>query len=80
MIDRYFIRTQDGDVGRFLRLFTFESAESIDETVRRHCEHPHLRNGQKMLAYLVCALVHGEQAAVSAQKASAGIHKRFRRV
>ncbi len=58
---QYFVQTDDKDVVRFLKLFTFLSLERIaelEETVR---DAPEKRLAQQELAKEVTTLVHGEQ-------------------
>lgn len=57
---QYFVNVGDADVGRYLRLFTFLSAQELDELDRDVAERPHLRAGQRRLAEELTTLVHGE--------------------
>lgn len=66
---QFWIHVEDGDVGRYLRFFTFFSRAEIEAIEAEHAQAPHLRSGQKALAQAVTSLVHGEaqmQAAVAA--------------
>ncbi len=67
---QYWIRTEDADVGRFLRMFTFlpfEEVESLESLTQRK---PEAREAQKRLAWEITCLVHGEEDAKAALKAS----------
>lgn len=67
---QYWIRTEDQDVGRFLRIFTFLSLEEITDLERQSAANPEKREAQKRLAWEATALVMGEEAARLAVKAS----------
>lgn len=67
---QFFIRTKDADVEKLLKLFTFDTVNSIEDLCRRHKEHPEKRLAQKKLADDVTRLVHGEAGLVAAQKAT----------
>lgn len=56
---QYFVNIADADVGRYLRLFTFLSADEIAELEKDVAERPHLRAGQQRLAAELTTLVHG---------------------
>src|SRR5579885_2505134 len=64
---QYWINTDDRDVERFLKLFTFLSLEEI-AAIMQH--PPEQRIAQKRLAAEVTRLVHGSDALAQAQKAS----------
>lgn len=59
---QYFVQTDDRDVIRFLKYFTFLSRPEIEELARNHAEHPETRQAQRVLAREVTTLIHGEQA------------------
>jgi tyrosyl-tRNA synthetase len=67
---QYWIQTDDRDVGRFLRYFTFLSLEEIEAIEKAHHEQPEKREGQRRLAWEVTTLVHGQGAAESIIRAS----------
>lgn len=67
---QYFIQTDDRDVIRYLKYFTFLSRETIEEYERLHAERPEGREAHKALAREVTTLIHGEQAANDAIGAS----------
>jgi tyrosyl-tRNA synthetase len=65
---QYWVNTTDEDVTRFLKLFTFLPAETIDELSR--LKGAELRQAKQVLAFEVTKIVHGEDAARSAQAAA----------
>ena len=67
---QYWIRTEDADAGRFLRMFTFLPQAEIVELERLTKEKPEGREAQKKLAWEMTCLVHGEEDARAALKAS----------
>ncbi len=67
---QYWIQTDDRDVGRFLRYFTFLSIDEIDEIEKEHLKSPEKREGQRRLAKELTTLVHGKAAARSAERAA----------
>lgn len=68
---QYWIQTDDRDVGRFLRYFTFLPLEEIEAIEKTHQEQPEKREGQRRLAWEVTTLVHGKDATESIIRASA---------
>ncbi len=64
---QYWIRTDDRDAERFLKLFTFLSDDEIAELV---AQPPESRAAQKKLAAEVTRIVHGEENLTLAIKAS----------
>src|SRR5260221_4773 len=69
-IYQYWIRTDDRDVIRFLKFFTFLSREEIEALEKQHQEEPEGRVAHKALAQAVATLVHGESACTDAIRAS----------
>jgi tyrosyl-tRNA synthetase len=68
---QYWMRTEDADVGRWLRAFTFLPLDEIDAIVAEHMTAPERRGGQKRLAAEITQVVHGESGLASALRASA---------
>jgi tyrosyl-tRNA synthetase len=66
---QFWINTADEDVIRFLKLFTFLSLEEIERLA--HLQGAELREIKQILAWQVCSLVHGPEAAGAAQAAAA---------
>jgi tyrosyl-tRNA synthetase len=71
---QFFIRTQDEDVERFLKIFTFVSLEEISEIMKESEASPEQRIAHKRLANEVTCLVHGEHGLEIAQKASSVLY------
>lgn len=67
---QFWLNADDKDVVRLLKLFTFQSRESIEALERATQESPHLRQAQRRLAWDMTELVHGTQAAQDAQSMS----------
>jgi len=59
---QFFINTQDADVIRFLKYYTFLGKEEIEALEKKTIEEPHLREAQKVLAKEILIMVHGEKA------------------
>jgi tyrosyl-tRNA synthetase len=57
---QFFINTDDRDVIKFLKLFTFLGQDEIAALERELAEAPHLRSAQKRLAEEVTRMVHGQ--------------------
>ena len=67
---QYWLNTEDGDVDRFLRMFSWRELGEIAELVEAHAEKPHERLGQKTLAEDLTCWVHGREAYTRAVAAS----------
>jgi tyrosyl-tRNA synthetase len=67
---QYFVNTADADVIRYLRWFTFLSAEELAELEQATVERPQQRAAQRRLARELTALVHGEAATEAVEHAS----------
>ncbi|GFG75721.1 tyrosine--tRNA ligase [Mycobacterium botniense] len=67
---QYFINTADADVMRYLRWFTFLSAEELAELEQATASRPHERAAQRRLARELTLLVHGEAATAAVEHAS----------
>jgi tyrosyl-tRNA synthetase len=65
---QYFVNVDDRDVGRFLKLFTFLPLPDVQRLAAM--EGAELRTAKQALAYEVTKIVHGEEAADSAQRAA----------
>jgi tyrosyl-tRNA synthetase len=70
---QFWVNTDDGDVGRSLRFFTFLGRERIEELEAELAEQPGRRDVHRVLAHEVTALVHGEAAAAAAERASVAL-------
>jgi tyrosyl-tRNA synthetase len=69
---QYWRNTEDADVGRFMRMFTFLSLEEIVEYER--LSGAELNRAKEVLAFEATKITHGEQAAREAQETA---HVRF---
>jgi tyrosyl-tRNA synthetase len=67
---QFWMQTDDRDVERYLKLFTFESLEAIAEAMKAHAGHPERRTAQKRLAADMTEMVHGQDALADALRAS----------
>ncbi|HXT12859.1 MAG TPA: tyrosine--tRNA ligase [Candidatus Angelobacter sp.] len=67
---QFWINTDDRDVVRYLKFFTFLSREEIAALETKHAENPGAREVHKALARAVTTLIHGEQATQEAIRAS----------
>ncbi|HKU59812.1 MAG TPA: tyrosine--tRNA ligase [Gemmatimonadales bacterium] len=63
---QFWVNTDDRDVERYLKLFTFLRLERIEATMAEHAADPGRRAAQRLLAREVTAMVHGEEAAAQA--------------
>lgn len=67
---QFWIRTDDRDVIRYLKCFTFYTQEEIAELEKLHNANPGARDAHKALARAVTELIHGKTATEEAIKAS----------
>jgi tyrosyl-tRNA synthetase len=67
---QFWINTDDRDVIRYLKYFTFLSKEGIADLEKKHAENPGLREAHKALAKAVTDLIHGSDATAEAMRAS----------
>lgn len=67
---QFWINVDDRDVIRYLKYFTFLSREEVEALEKKHAENPGAREVHKVLARAVTDMVHGEQAAQEAIRAS----------
>ena len=67
---QYWIRTDDRDVIRYLKFFTFLCQDEIAAFDKQHTEDPGARAAHKALARAVTDLVHGPSATTEAIRAS----------
>jgi tyrosyl-tRNA synthetase len=65
---QFWINTDDNDVVKFLKYFTFLSREQIAELEAEVKERPEKRAAQRELAREVTRIVHGQEAVESAEK------------
>jgi tyrosyl-tRNA synthetase len=67
---QFFLRAEDADAPRLIRVFTLLSQEEIEALEAEHAQAPHLRVLQKALAKEVTIRVHSEAAYEAAVAAS----------
>ena len=68
---QFWVNTDDGDVTRFLSLFTFLPLEEIQQTAR--LKDADLNSAKSVLAFEATTLAHGYEEAINAYRASAGV-------
>ncbi|MGI8510619.1 MAG: tyrosine--tRNA ligase [Gemmatimonadaceae bacterium] len=68
---QFWINTEDGDVGRYLRLFTLLDHAEIEALEAASADRPERREAQTALAKDVTTRVHGDEAARVAEQISA---------
>jgi len=67
---QFWINTDDRDVIRYLKFFTFQSREEITALESKHTANPGAREAHKALAKAATDLIHGEHATQEAMRAS----------
>ena len=67
---QFWIRTDDRDVVRYLKFFTFLGQDEIAALEKQHAENPGARAAHKALAKAVTDLIHGPAATAEAVRAS----------
>jgi len=70
---QFWVNTDDRDVERYLKLFTFLRLDRIAAAMAQHAADPGKRLAQRLLAHEVTATVHGDQAAEQAVQTSAAL-------
>jgi tyrosyl-tRNA synthetase len=65
---QFWVNTEDGDVARFLKLFTLLPLKEISAV--EDLEGSELNSAKRILAYEATKLAHGEEAAIEALRAS----------
>lgn len=58
---QFWLRTEDSEVIKLLKYFTFISLEEIRDIEKNHFLNPHERYAQKILAFEMTKLIHGEE-------------------
>jgi tyrosyl-tRNA synthetase len=67
---QFWLNTDDRDVVRYLKFFTFLGRGEIEALARATTEHPERREAQRALARAVTALVHGKDHVERAERAA----------
>jgi tyrosyl-tRNA synthetase len=70
---QFWLNTDDRDVERYLKLFTFLRLDRIAAAIEEHRGDPGRRTAQRVLAREVTATVHGDAAAEQAIQTSAAL-------
>lgn len=68
---QFWLNTDDRDLAKMLKVFSFKSLAEIDQLVASSSAEPHLRIGQRALAQEMTSLVHSEQDMQQAESAAA---------
>jgi tyrosyl-tRNA synthetase len=68
---QFWLNTDDRDVVRYLKLFTFLPRETIDDLTAAAASAPERREAQRALAREVTTLVHGGEQVARAERAAA---------
>ena len=68
---QFWLNTDDAGAIDYLKIYTLLPSEEIDELNRATAEYPEQRQAQKILAYEVTKLVHGEARAKQARNVTA---------
>jgi tyrosyl-tRNA synthetase len=67
---QFWLNTDDKDVVRYLKFFTFLPREDVDALAQAAAAHPERREAQRALARAVTALVHGDDQVLRAEQAA----------
>ena len=70
---QFWLQTDDADVVRFLKIFTFLGREEIERLEAATADNPRARQAQRALAREVTVWVHGAEALAQAQAATAAL-------
>ena len=72
---QFWINSQDADVVKYLKYFTFLDREEIERLEKTVEEAPHLREAQKVLAEEMVGFIHGEEAVEEAKRITDALFK-----
>lgn len=67
---QFWLNSEDADVAKYLKVFSFKSHEEIDELIGQHELNPGLRTAHRELARELTTLVHGAKECDSAERAA----------
>lgn len=67
---QYWLNSDDKDVINFLKVFSFNSRQEIEEIEKEHNENPGARNAHRALARELTALIHGEETSARVEEAA----------
>lgn len=76
MIGKFFLRMADADVHCYLKLFTFEPLNKLEEIMEHHRQDPSKRIAQHKLAWEVLAVVHGQSVAENTEQEHRSVFKK----
>jgi tyrosyl-tRNA synthetase len=71
---QFFLRTEDAEVGGYLRRLTFLDRATIEALDAATATEPQRRQAQRVLAREVCRLVHGDDEVQRAERAAAALY------
>jgi tyrosyl-tRNA synthetase len=67
---QFWLNSDDADVPKYLKVFSFKSRTEIEELIKSHGSNPGLREAHRALARELTTLVHGEDECSGAEKAA----------
>jgi len=67
---QFWLNSDDADVPRYLKVFSFRSHEEIEELIKAHEANPGLREAHRALAREMTTLVHGAGECDAAERAA----------
>ena len=67
---QFWVNSEDATIEKTLKYFTFLPLEEIESLVARHMQAPEKREAQRVLAYEITKIVHGEKVADNVKHAS----------
>ena len=67
---QFWINTEDADVAKYLKVFSFKERSEIERLIKTVEDNPGAREAQRELARELTSLVHGEQECVNVEAAS----------
>ncbi|MEE6477655.1 hypothetical protein FKM82_011585 [Ascaphus truei] len=71
---QFFVRQQDSNVEKFLKLFTFLPLAEVEHIMEMHGKEPEKRGPQRRLAAEVTKLVHGKEGLESARRCTQALY------
>ena len=67
---QFWLNSDDADVPKYLKVFSFKSRAEIEELIAAHEENPGARNAHRALAQELTTLVHGADECEGAERAA----------
>lgn len=65
---QFWLNSEDADIPKYLKVFSFKSHAEIDELIAAHEKNPGLREAHRSLARELTILVHGEEECGAAER------------